>query len=167
MSLVLESQESSIQNPLDLVEQVASAHNWLYDRSSEHDLAIEMTGHWCDYRLFLSWQDEVCALLMACAYDMRVNPARQKAVGELLGRINEQLLVGHFDLWSEDGVPVFRHASLLRGMPNASVELIEDMLDVALTECERFYPAFQFVVWGGRSPKDAIEAAILETVGEA
>ena len=36
-----------------------------------------------------------------------------------------------------------------------------------ITECERFYPAFQFVLWGGKSPADALAAAMLECVGEA
>ena len=41
------------------------------------------------------------------------------------------------------------------------------MVDIAITECERFYPAFQFVLWGGKSPVDALQAAMLECVGEA
>jgi hypothetical protein len=41
------------------------------------------------------------------------------------------------------------------------------MVDIALTECERFYPAFQFVTWGGKSPEEAMAAALVETVGEA
>ena len=63
------------------------------------------------------------------------------------------MLVGHFDLWSGDGVPVFRHANLLRGSTGASVEQLEDLLDIALTECERYYPAFQFVIWAGKTPE--------------
>ena len=49
-------------------------------------------------------------------------------------------------------MPVFRHAVLLRGAPGASAESLEDMVDIAITECERFFPAFQFVLWGGKSP---------------
>jgi hypothetical protein len=47
------------------------------------------------------------------------------------------------------------------------VEQLEDLVDIAITECERFYPAFQFVVWGGKSPKEGIGAAMLDTAGEA
>ena len=46
-------------------------------------------------------------------------------------------------------------------------ELLEDLVDIAVTECERFYPAFQFVIWGGKSPVEAMTAAMLETEGEA
>ena len=53
------------------------------------------------------------------------------------------------------------------GAAAASAESLEDMVDIAITECERFYPAFQFVLWGGKSPADALQAAMLECVGEA
>ena len=55
----------------------------------------------------------------------------------------------------------------LRGAPGASAESLEDMVDIALTECERFFPAFQFVLWGGKPPADALQAAMLDCVGEA
>ena len=64
---------------------------------------------------------------------------------------NEKLWLGHFDLWSDEGLPVFRHAVLFRDGTGASGELIEDLVDIAVSECERFYPAFQFVIWGGKS----------------
>jgi len=41
------------------------------------------------------------------------------------------------------------------------------MMDIAITECERFFPAFQFVLWGGKTPADALAASMLECVGEA
>jgi len=56
---------------------------------------------------------------------------------------------------------------LLRGVSAASVEQVEDLVDIALSECERFYPAFQFVVWGGKSPAQAIASAMIDPVGEA
>jgi hypothetical protein len=52
-------------------------------------------------------------------------------------------------------------------MHGASVEQLEDLVDIALSESERYYPAFQLVVWGGRTPLQAIDTALLETVGEA
>ena len=86
---------------------------------------------------------------------------------ELLSLINEKLWLGHFGLWQDEGLPMFRHALPLRGLSGPSTELIEDLLDTALVECERFYPAFQYVIWGGKSPLDAIAAALVDTVGEA
>jgi hypothetical protein len=41
------------------------------------------------------------------------------------------------------------------------------MIGIAVAECERYYPAFQHVIWGGKSAADAVAAAIIETAGEA
>ena len=46
-------------------------------------------------------------------------------------------------------------------------EQLNDLVEVAISESERFYPAFQYVVWAGKTPLDALTASILETVGEA
>jgi hypothetical protein len=98
---------------------------------------------------------------------MRIHASRRQAVHELLMLANEALWLGHFTLWVDDGMPMFRHALPLRGTQQPTIEQIQDMVETAIYECERFYPAFQFVIWGGRSAKDAMAAALLETVGEA
>ncbi len=98
---------------------------------------------------------------------MKVPKARRAAVFELLAVINERLWLGHFDLTSNDYSPAFRQGALLRGAGGASVEQIEDLVDIAVSECERFYPAFQLVVWGGKPAEEAIAAAMIDPLGEA
>ena len=48
-----------------------------------------------------------------------------------------------------------------------SLEQVELLVETAVDECERFYPVFQFVLWGGKSPSEALSAALIETHGEA
>ena len=48
-----------------------------------------------------------------------------------------------------------------------TLQQAELLIESAIDECERFYPVFQFVLWGGKSPKDALAAALIETQGEA
>jgi hypothetical protein len=154
-------------NPLDTLEQIVSANDWAFDRRSDSEMAAEAPGRWCDYGLYFSWSHEISAMHFTCAFDMKVPEKRRAALHELLALANERLWIGHFGIESDDGIPVFRHAVLLRGSPAASTESLEDMVDIAITECERFFPAFQFVLWGGKTPQDALAAAMLECVGEA
>jgi hypothetical protein len=162
-----DADEEFLVNPLDLIEQIVLAHDWPFDRTSEREIAAEVAGRWCDYRLYFSWREDVQALHFTCAFDVRVPQEKSKEVHSLLAMINEKLWLGHFDLWTEEGLPLFRHALLLRGSSGLAVEQMEDLVDIAITESERFYPAFQYVVWGGKSPQEAMASSILETVGEA
>ena len=154
-------------NPLDVLEQIVSSNEWVFERRSDGEMAAEAPGKWCDYGLFFSWSPEISAMHFSCAFDMKVPPETRHKLFELLAIANEKLWIGHFGLELEDGVPVFRHSVLLRGSPSASAESLEDMVDIAITECERFFPAFQFVLWGGKAPGDALQAAMLDCVGEA
>jgi len=75
--------------------------------------------------------------------------------------------VGHFDLWTQDGIVMYRHALVLAGGVAASSRQCESLLGTALDACERYFPAFQFVVWAGKSAREALESAMFETAGEA
>ncbi len=154
-------------NPIDLVEEIVQANEWPHDRASDDEMVVEISGRWCDYRLLFVWQPELNALHFSCAFEMKVPRTRRGAVYELLAAVNERLWFGHFDLASDDHSPAFRQGVLLRGAFGASVEQIEDLVEISLSECERFFPAFQLVVWGGKNAEEAIAAAMIEPVGEA
>jgi hypothetical protein len=154
-------------NPIDLVEEIVQANEWAHDRASDEEMVVEIAGRWCDYRLLFIWQREVSALHFSCGFEMKVPKPRRGAVVELLAIVNERLWLGHFDLSPRDASPSFRQGVLLRGATGACVEQIEDLVDIAVSECERFYPAFQLVVWGGKAAEEALAAAMIDPLGEA
>jgi hypothetical protein len=41
------------------------------------------------------------------------------------------------------------------------------LLRLALEACERYFPAFQFVIWAGKTAEEAIRSSLMETAGEA
>ena len=155
------------QNPLDIIEEIVEANDWAFDRHAPEEMLVEVAGRWCQYRMFFFWQEEISAMQFSCQFDVKVPVARRTAVAELLAIINERLWLGHFDVDADEAMPMFRHTTLLRGAQSASVEQMEDLMDIALNECERFYPAFQFVIQAGHTAEEAVSAAILDTVAEA
>jgi len=67
----------------------------------------------------------------------------------------------------EDGEIIFRHGMALMTGEQPSLAQAAAMIDVAVEAGDRFYPAFDFLVRGSKSPQDAIAACMFETVGEA
>lgn len=159
--------ESLRANPLDLAEQLILDREWICDRPVDEELVAEVQSSWCNYRIWFTWQPDLGVLIFSCAYDIKIHEKHRVKLYPLLAAVNEKLWLGHFDLSSEDGVIMYRHAQLLRGAQGASQEQLEDLLDIAITECNRFFPAFQSVLWGGNTFEEALEIALLDTVGEA
>jgi hypothetical protein len=166
MSL-LESILDSRNNPLAVVEDIAADHNWPFERSGEDEVTIVSKGNWTDYQLSFTWMTEIEALHLACAFDMKVPPPRRAEVQRLVAAINEQLWIGHFDIWTHTGMIMYRQALVLPGGITASTAQCETMLVGAIHACERYYPAFQFVVWAGKTASEAMSAAMFDTEGEA
>ena len=127
------------------------------------------SGSWAQYELRGVWRSEDQVLQFLAFPDIKVNVEKRQAIYEALGLINEQLWLGHFEMWSGSGILVFRHATILdtRDSDGLSLEQAEAIVEAAMEECERFYPVFQFVLWGGKSPGEAIAAALIDTHGEA
>lgn len=154
-------------NPLDLLEELVSANDWACDRTSDVELAIQLHGYWVDYHVWSVWNETLQAIYFACHFECRIPASKRTQVQELVTLFNEKLWLGHFDFSQDEATVFFRHTVPLRGTRGASVEQLEDLVDTAVTECERFYPALQLLVWGGQSSAQALAVAMMDTVGEA
>lgn len=166
--MALEALESDdLSNPLDRVERIAEAYQWAFSRTDSREVMMEVSGGWSDMTISLNWRDEFEILHVAVSLEMRVPLARRDEVAKLLARINEQLLVGHFDLWHSDGSLLFRNSLLLTGNAEANDAQCEALIRFAVETCERYFPAVQFVVWAGQNAGEALEAAMIDTWGEA
>jgi hypothetical protein len=164
---IIELVRNESVSPLDAVEHMAASNNWPFERAGEDEIALHVTGRWTNYQVSFTWMNDIEALHLACAFDTKVPDPRLNEVQALVALINEQLWIGHFDLWMRNGVVMFRHALVLAGGGTASDRQCEAVLGSALDSCERYYPAFQFVVWAGKSAREAMDSAMFETHGEA
>ncbi len=165
MSLADHEEQNS--NPVDVVERLATGHAWAFARASDDEVTLLISGRWTDYQVSFTWMPDIEALHLACAFDLKVPERRRADVLELAALINEQLWVGHFDVWFNDGIIMFRHALVLTGGIAAADAQCETLLGMALDSCERHYQAFQFVLWAGKNPREALESTMFETRGEA
>lgn len=154
-------------DPLDVIEHVLSAENLAFDRTEDGDLAFALTGDWKDYELWFAWRPEADCLQLCLSIDQRVPKAMRSTAYELLSLINQRVWLGHFEVWSEDGEVVFRHSMSLPSGERPTLAQAASMIDAAVEAADRFYPAFDFLIGGGKTPEDAMAACMFETVGTA
>ena len=154
-------------NPLDMIEAILSEQDWSYERPADDELNVQVQGHWCNYHLSYSWHEALESMHVACTFDVKVPREKREEIIKLLALINEQLWAGHFDMWSEDGMLIFRHGVMLQGEAELTPEQAHALLQLPVDGCERYFPAFQFVIWGGKTATEAVAAAMFETAGQA
>lgn len=153
--------------PVDMLAAMFEAHGWTWEQVSDDEVRGEIPGSWTTYQLRAIWRHEDHVLQILCLPEVRVAEGKRRAAFELLALINEQLWLGHFDIWSQGGVLLYRHGLMLGDDGTLSLDMAQLAIDTAVAECDRFYPAFQFVLWGDKGPREALDAALVDAAGEA
>ncbi len=154
-------------DPLDVVERVLAAENLAFDRTDDGDLAFALTGDWKDFELWFAWRPEADCLQLCLSVDIKASKEQRDSAHALINLINQRVWLGHFEVWADDGEIVFRHAMALPDGERPSMAQTASMIDAAMEAADRFYPAFDFLITGGKTPEEAMAACMFETVGHA
>lgn len=153
--------------PVDMLASLFEARGWPCEFVSEDEISGEIKGSWASYTLRGVWRREDHVLQLLCLPEIRVPDDKRALIQELLVLVNEQLWVGHFDLWSSGSVLLYRHGLLLGDEGLLGLSQAQIAVEAAVEECDRFYPAFQFVLWGDKTPAEALASALVDAAGEA
>jgi len=154
-------------HPIDIVEHIAEHHDWEFDRIGDDQIAMAIEGQWRTYSITLAWSGHDETLRLVCTYEMEPPEDRMPVLYEMLNAVNDQCWSGAFTWWGEQKLMVWRYGLVMAGTQGASPEQIDTLLGAAVMAAERYYPAFQLAIWGGKSTRDALQVAIAEAYGRA
>ena len=154
-------------NPIDVVEEVIYSKKWTFSRADDYELVAEIASNWCQYRFYFTWSEQIRAISLTVTFDLKFPHAKIKDAQELLALINEKLWIGHFDITSKNGIPAYRHTVLSFPEDEALHHQLENLVDIAIYECEKFYPAFQLVLFEDSDPGKALAISTFDTIGVA
>lgn len=154
-------------HPIDIVEHIADHNDWDFDRIHDDQIAMAVEGQWRTYSITLAWSAYDETLRMVCTFEMEPPEDKLPALYHVLNDVNDQCWAGAFTFWAEQQLMVYRYGLVMTGAQAISPEQIDTLIGAAVMSAERFYPALQLVVWGDRSPKEALQIAIGEAYGRA
>ena len=155
-------------NPIDSVEDVLHIHNWKYDRVNSDELTVSVNGKGCSYKLYFAWQEDMGALQLCFQYDLPIEANNDAAASSALRSMNENLWLGHFELPAETGAPCFRYTCMLKGLSHSTMtSTLENIVDIALVQCERYHPVFQLLSSANDIGPQGLSLALMETMGES
>ena len=160
------AEDAREDDPLEAVEQAVIDGQFPYERD-DFELHLAAPGDWRDHQIWFAWRPEVEAMHLCASLEVKAPDGRFREICELTSRLNERLWVGHFDVWAEDGSVIFRHTLPMPGGQGLSIAQAAVLLKSAIEAGDRLFPAFNLLIWGGRTVEEAVSAAMFDTAGEA
>ncbi len=167
MSLDLSQTEFDLVDPLERVEEALEDGGWQAERDDDGTIHAMAETRWGDLGALFAFRPEPAAIHFSMTLDVKPQAAKRSGIAELIMLANERLWLGHFDYWSDEGVIIFRYTFPLMDRDEPTLGEVRAAMAAAVSAVERFIPAFNFLVWAGKSPRDAIDAVMFETHGEA
>ena len=154
-------------NPIDYIEDIIHSKKWSFSRATDDELVADISSQWCQYRLYFAWSEQIRAINFTVTFDLKFPFSTFGEIHELLALINEKLWIGHFDITSKNGIPAFRHTILIPQKNEFLYSQLEELVDIAIYECEKYYPAFHLILFEENQPQEALKLCLFETAGNA
>ena len=159
--------DNTTLNPIDIIEDVIYEKKWSFSRADDCELVADISSKWCQYRLYFTWSENVRAISFTITFDLKFPESKLFKAYELIGLINENLWIGHFDITSKNGIPAFRHTLLSSNDNDFLHKKLENLVNIAIFECEKYYPSFQQVLFDEIEPSKSLLFANFEVIGTA
>jgi hypothetical protein len=143
-------------NPIDDIECLFADNKHSTERRSDHEIVVEIPGKWDNMLLFFAWEEKMNCLHISCLINIEAENINTPDIFELLALLNEDLWVGYFSYWEELKMPLFKHSIFIDKQEIELSRKLSQILNIAITECERAYPIFHAVLKQHISPRRAL-----------
>ncbi len=153
-------------HPIDLAEALAVSMGLACARDGADRLVIEFEGMWRLYRIAVSLVEDSGMLTVRSGFEMKLGDSAPEQILKVVNHANQLCPFGSFTAHTEEEVFVFGCGQLLGGGAHMTLDHVRRLLETCVSECERFYPAFQMVAYGGKDADSAVKAAVIEPVSE-
>ncbi len=154
-------------NPIDNVEVILKSNNWVFDRMNDEELYVQITGAEAEYNLYFMWDESLNALQLCCQYETEIPQDHTLQAMRTIMGLNESLWMGHFDLPTQSQKPCFRYTSVISDATAAKANHIGNLVDIALAQCERFYPVIKMLAHGTEMNQGDLTLAMMDTQGRS
>jgi hypothetical protein len=154
-------------NPIEALELIAKDNKWPLEKLSDEEASLDCVGRWGEFTLSFLWQEEFQALQFSVLSTLKVEKNKLQIIKDLLFSVNQKVWLGHFTIDESSDHVVFRYNSLIRGLSVSAQDHIEDLIDLAMTEFDRFYPAFDASLSQRKVANDLMFAILADPMGEA
>lgn len=143
-------------NPIDDIECLFTKRQHSTERRSNSEIVVEISGKWDNMLLFFAWEEQLNCLHISCLINLTPDAVNLPSIFELLALLNEDLWVGYFSYWEEAQMPIFKHSIFIDEKDTNLTSKLTQVLNIAITECERAYPIFHAVLKQNIAPRRAL-----------
>ena len=153
-------------NPINIFEKISISNNWAFERPLDEEIYVEVPTKYSNLIIQISWSKKDQTIDLKASFYIKMDFSTNDEIFRLLNLINNTINIGHFQI-NESKYPTFRYSMIFNDIQNLKFDILNRTLNYAISESEKFFPAFQLILWAGKKAEEAIMFLDFATEGKA
>ncbi|MCB9965096.1 MAG: YbjN domain-containing protein [Rhodospirillales bacterium] len=131
-------------NPLDDVEDLMIANDWVYSRQTNEELSLSLSGKLHEYSLSFQWNEIKGLLNISCRINEVISDDKMGEAILIANQLNQSVKMGHFLIDPEQKTLIYRY-TLLSGADDttADPEYLANLVEMLMCDCEENVSIFK------------------------
>ncbi len=160
-------------NPLDSVEDLLIANDWVYNRLTNEELILDINGRSCDYTLCFTWNENSSLLKISCEIDEEIPEGKMGEAILVANELSQSMDIGFFFV-NHDTKKLVHKYSLLAGEDESDKSIIDrgylaSVVESILKDCEENFTVIKYFLNKDvcKSDKKLVSLLIMPAEGNA
>ena len=152
-------------NPILALSQCFAECNLPHTLHSDHCVALEVNGAWQQYNI--AFADQEHCFDITAPLPLRISAAQQDSVYDLIGRMNADVPLGHFQFDAELERIEYRYTLPASVLVALDIDVIEELIETAVMALETLYPVAETLLGGAKDLQAALDKYLYPAQGNA
>lgn len=166
-----QTHESSYRfNPLDSVEDLLIANDWVYKRLTSEELILDINGNSCDYTLCFTWNETANLLKISCEIDDLIPEGKLGEAILVANELSQNISIGHFVV-DHDTKKLVHNYNLIAVDDDKLIDrsYIASVVETILKDCEENFTLIKYFLNKDvcKSDKKLVSLLIMPAEGHA
>ena len=159
-------------NPLDSVEDLLIANDWVYKRLTNEELVLDINGRSCDYTLCFTWNETASLLKITCEIDEEIPEGKMGEAILVANEISQNMSLGFFTVDHESRKLIHKYSVLAGDSEENGIvdrSYLANVVENILKECEENFTVIKYFLNKDvcKSDKKLISLLIMPAEGNA
>ena len=132
-------------NPIDYIEEQVYKLDVDFLDIHQNHLNLNYRGQWRNYNVVFIWDEQNKIISVSSHFDITKKEKINKNIYSLVSIVNEKINLGYFHYCSKLDTVFFKYHVSVKGFDYLTEEQIDDILNVVIKECDKYFPAFIYI----------------------
>ncbi len=133
-------------NPLDSVEDLLIANDWVYKRLTNEELTLDINGRACDYSLNFTWNETASVIKIFCEIEDTIPDGKMGEAILIANELSQNMNIGYFVVDHHKSKIIHQYSMIANDDDDKIIDrgYLANVVEALLKDCEENFTLIKY-----------------------